>query len=180
MHLSVRRRQRDNIHDIFEIKFLTSLVLGSMLAQCRRQPKSWKSGIKTSLHVSMSPPTTERDLVISQAGPDSAVRPTHQTHYTYRYLPLMFALHIQMFTLNVCSTHTDVCPSCLICTEYCTTQHHTTASYLSDGYLILLAPQSGALRISAYGDFQSQSHPNPSTYSFRAFKPFYSDQKQCK
>ena len=43
---------------------------------------------------------------------------------------------------------------------------------------VLLAPQSGALRISAYGDFQS--HPNPSTYSFRAFKPFYSDQKQCK
>ena len=45
-----------------------------------------------------------------------------------------------------------------------------------------LAPQSGALRISAYGDFQSQSQsqPNPSTYSFRAFKPFYGDQKQCK
>ena len=40
----------------------------------------------------------------------------------------------------------------------------------------LLAPQSGALRISAYGDFQS----HPSTYSFRAFKPFYGDQKQCK
>ena len=42
----------------------------------------------------------------------------------------------------------------------------------------LLAPQSGALRISAYRDF----HPIPSqsTYSFQAFKPFYSDQKQCK
>ena len=41
----------------------------------------------------------------------------------------------------------------------------------------LLAPQSGALRISAYGDFQSQSQsqPNPSTYSFRAVKPFYGD-----
>ena len=45
--------------------------------------------------------------------------------------------------------------------------------------LALLAPQSGALKISAYRD----SHPiHPSihpTYSFRAFKPFYSDQKQC-
>ena len=40
---------------------------------------------------------------------------------------------------------------------------------------LLLAPQSGALRISVYRDFQSQS-----TYSFRAFKPFYGDQKQCK
>ena len=32
----------------------------------------------------------------------------------------------------------------------------------------LLAPQSGALRISAYGDFQSHSIPSihPSTYSF--------------
>ena len=39
----------------------------------------------------------------------------------------------------------------------------------------LLAPQSGALRISAYRDF----HPIHPTYSFRAFKPFYSDQKQC-
>ena len=37
----------------------------------------------------------------------------------------------------------------------------------------LLALQSGALRISAYRDFQSQS-----TYSFRAFKPFYSDLRQ--
>ena len=50
--------------------------------------------------------------------------------------------------------------------------------------MMLLAPQSGALRISAYRDFhpiQSQSNPIPiqSTYSFRAFKPFYSDQKQC-
>ena len=52
---------------------------------------------------------------------------------------------------------------------YCTFKPHFSP---------LLAPQSGALRISAYGDFQS--HPNPSTYSFRAFKPFYSDQKQCK
>ena len=45
-------------------------------------------------------------------------------------------------------------------------------------FLGLLAPQSGALRISAYGDF----HPipsHPSTYSFRAFKPFYSDLRQC-
>ena len=45
--------------------------------------------------------------------------------------------------------------------------------------LYLLAPQSGALKISAYRDF----HPIPSihpTYSFRAFKPFYGDQKQCK
>ena len=44
----------------------------------------------------------------------------------------------------------------------------------------LLAPQSGALRISAYGDFQSQPNPSihPSTYSFRAFKPFYSDLRQ--
>ena len=40
----------------------------------------------------------------------------------------------------------------------------------------LLAPQSGALRISAYRDFQTHTQ---STYSFRAFKPFYSDQKQC-
>ena len=48
----------------------------------------------------------------------------------------------------------------------------------------LLAPQSGALRISAYRDFQSNpthTHTHTqSTYSFRAFKPFYSDQKQCK
>ena len=36
--------------------------------------------------------------------------------------------------------------------------------------LKLLAPQSGALKISAYRDFQS----NP-PYSFRAFKPFYGD-----
>ena len=42
----------------------------------------------------------------------------------------------------------------------------------------LLAPQSGALTIGAYRDFQS--NPTQSTYSFRAFKPFYSDQKQCK
>ena len=37
----------------------------------------------------------------------------------------------------------------------------------------LLAPQSGALRISAYRDFQ----PNPirPTYSFQAFKPIYGD-----
>ena len=48
----------------------------------------------------------------------------------------------------------------------------------------LLAPQSGALIISAYRDFQSNpthTHTHTqSTYSFRAFKPFYSDQKQCK
>ena len=44
----------------------------------------------------------------------------------------------------------------------------------------LLAPQSGALRISAYRDFQSNPTHTRSTYSFRAFKPFYSDQKQCK
>jgi len=44
----------------------------------------------------------------------------------------------------------------------------------------LLAPQSGALRISAYRDFLP-SHPIPNpTYSFRAFKPFYDDQKQGK
>ena len=41
---------------------------------------------------------------------------------------------------------------------------------------VFLAPQSGALRISAYRDF----HPIHTTYSFRAFKPFYGDQKQCK
>ena len=41
--------------------------------------------------------------------------------------------------------------------------------------LKLLAPQSGALRISAYRDFQSRP-----TYSFRAFKPFYGDLKQPK
>ena len=44
--------------------------------------------------------------------------------------------------------------------------------------LLLLSPQSGALRISAYRDFQS--NPIQSTYNFRAFKPFYGDQKQCK
>ena len=45
----------------------------------------------------------------------------------------------------------------------------------------LLAPQSGALRISAYRDFQSNPiQSNPSTYSFRAFKPFYDDLKQPK
>ena len=43
-------------------------------------------------------------------------------------------------------------------------------------YYPLLAPQSGALRISAYRDFQSI----PTTYSFRAFKPFYGDLKQLK
>ena len=43
---------------------------------------------------------------------------------------------------------------------------------------LFLAPQSGALRISAYRDFQSHTHTQ-STYSFRAFKPFYCDQKQC-
>ena len=40
-----------------------------------------------------------------------------------------------------------------------------------------LAPQSGALRISAYRDFLP-SHPT--TYSFEAFKPFYGDLKQPK
>ena len=40
----------------------------------------------------------------------------------------------------------------------------------------LLAPQSSALRISAYRDF----HPIPSTYSFWAFKPFYGNLKQPK
>ena len=58
---------------------------------------------------------------------------------------------------------------------------HTTQKICSL-YLLesinLLAPQSGALIISAYRDFL----PNPiqSTYSFQAFKPFYCDQKQCK
>ena len=52
----------------------------------------------------------------------------------------------------------------------CTTGFHNTRQFL--------APQSGALRISAYRDFQS--NPIQSTYSFRAFKPFYGDQKQCK
>ena len=42
----------------------------------------------------------------------------------------------------------------------------------------LSAPQSGALRISAYRDFQS--NPYPTTYSFWAFKPFYGDLKQPK
>ena len=40
----------------------------------------------------------------------------------------------------------------------------------------LLAPQSGALRISAYRDF----HPILPTYSFWAFKPFNGDLKQPK
>merc|ERR1711971_588465 len=47
----------------------------------------------------------------------------------------------------------------------------------------LLAPQSGALRISAYRDFQPNPIPipsHPTTYSFRAFKPFYGDLKQPK
>ena len=55
------------------------------------------------------------------------------------------------------------------------------------GSSYLSTPQSGALRISAYRDFRPipipsnpiPSHPNP-TCSFWAFKPFYSDQKQCK
>ena len=43
---------------------------------------------------------------------------------------------------------------------------------------VLLAPQSGAPRISAYRDFLPiPSHP---TYSFRSFKPFYGDLKQPK
>ena len=41
----------------------------------------------------------------------------------------------------------------------------------------LLAPQSGALGISAYRDFQSHTHTQ-STYSFQAFKPFYGVLKQ--
>ena len=45
---------------------------------------------------------------------------------------------------------------------------------------MLLAPQSGALRISAYRDFQSHPIPIPTTYSFWAFKPFYGDLKQPK
>ena len=51
-----------------------------------------------------------------------------------------------------------------------------------DHSIWLLAPQSGALTIGAYRDFQSNpTHTHTqSTYSFRAFKPFYSDQKQCK
>ena len=44
----------------------------------------------------------------------------------------------------------------------------------------LLALQSGALRISAYRDFLPNPVPIPSTYSFRAFKPFYGDPKQPK
>ena len=48
------------------------------------------------------------------------------------------------------------------------------------GMGMLLAPQSGALRISAYRDFHPIPNPIPTTYSFRAFKPFYGDQKQCK
>ena len=43
---------------------------------------------------------------------------------------------------------------------------------------LLLAPQSGALRISAYRDFLP--NPIPTTYSFRAFKPFNGDLKQPK
>ena len=41
----------------------------------------------------------------------------------------------------------------------------------------LLAPQSGALRISAYRDFLPIHTIHP-TYSFRAFKPFYGDLRQ--
>ena len=43
---------------------------------------------------------------------------------------------------------------------------------------LLLAPQSGALRINAYRDFLPSIHPIPTTYSFRAFKPFNGDLKQ--
>ena len=44
----------------------------------------------------------------------------------------------------------------------------------------LLAPQSGALRITPLRDFQPNPIPIPSTYSFRAFKPFNGDLKQPK
>merc|ERR1712181_85153 len=44
----------------------------------------------------------------------------------------------------------------------------------------LLAPQSGALRITPLRDFQPNPIPIPSTYSFRAFKPLYSVLKQPK
>ena len=57
--------------------------------------------------------------------------------------------------------------------------------HFSPTTLLLLAPQSGALRITPLRDFHpipipSQSHPIPSTYSFRAFKPFNGDLKQPK
>ena len=45
-------------------------------------------------------------------------------------------------------------------------------------HMYFLAPQSGAFRISAYRDFQSQSQSHPTTSNFRAFKPFYGDLKQ--
>ena len=60
-------------------------------------------------------------------------------------------------------------PKTFVFTVYCI-QHIVAVCPL------LLAPQSGALRISAYRDFLP-SHPNP-TYSFRALKPFYGDLKQ--
>jgi len=53
-----------------------------------------------------------------------------------------------------------------------------TQSVDEQAYLFL-ASQSGALRISAYRDFQPNPNPIKSTYSFRAFQPFFSDQKQC-
>ena len=59
-----------------------------------------------------------------------------------------------------------------------TTWYHYVLLLL--GVDILLAPQSGALRISAYRDFQSHPIPSQSTYSFRAFKPLYSVLKQPK
>ena len=107
------------------------------------------------------------------------------------YLANGFALHCTPVSQEICTFSVNTYQRLLLILDqkysYSETKMdetaHTTQKicslYISES-INLLAPQSGALRISAYGDFQSQSQPNPSTYSFRAFKPFYSDQKQCK
>ena len=56
--------------------------------------------------------------------------------------------------------------------------HGCCSGYYQWPRRVLLAPQSGAFRINAYRDFQS--NPIPSTYSFWAFKPLYGDLKQSK
>ena len=104
--------------------------------------------------------------------------------FQFWFLTFCTYFYFALLIFNFSTTH-------LLCTYFSTKLfnfrfwHNVGGSSfvsLSESFrvFLLLAPQSGALRISAYRDFQPNPIPiqsNPSTYSFRAFKPFYGDQK---
>ena len=94
----------------------------------------------------------------------SPLPPTPPINFPKICAKLLSACHI---------CHTALALFCTSISSFALNTSHT----LNQVFFTLLAPQSGALRISAYRDFQP--NPIPSTYSFRAFRPFYSDLRQC-